>query len=103
MFEGEPSRRGSPFEPSGAPPLPAGSEGGGSLPLSGDGSGFNLLAVGAAFALLGLLTLALGAFAQLAAHQPLAALLLGISLGALLVAVVALLAWWRGKYMRSAP
>ena len=100
MFEGETHRRGGGFEPSGAPPLPAGSDGGASLPTTTDGFRSYLLGAGAIFALFGVLTLAIGLFAV---HPPFTAALLGSSTGWLLVAFLALLAWWRRRRQRSAP
>jgi hypothetical protein len=103
MFEGDQRPHGESFEPAGAPPLPGDSNARGSRPLPPDGSAFPLLSAATILAALGLLALGLCLFAELTAYPALAAFLLGVSFGALLLAVVALLAWWRRRGRRSAP
>jgi hypothetical protein len=100
MFEGETPRRGGGFEPFGPPPLHSGPDGRASMPTPGDGYQPHLLGAGAIFALLGIVTLVIGVYAV---HPPFRAALLGSSTGWLLVALLALFAWWRRRRQHPAP
>lgn len=100
MFEGDTHRRGGGFEPLGVPLPAADSEGGASPPTAAGGYLPHLLAAAAAFALLGIVTLAIGVFAV---HPPLTAALLGSSTGWFLLALLAVLVWWRRRRQPSAP
>jgi hypothetical protein len=103
MFEGDEGTRRDSFEPSGPPPLPGSSAADGFLAMPGEGYRSQLLWVAAGLTGPGLLILALAIWAQSVAQAALAAVLLGCAVASFLMAVLALLAWWRWRHKRSAP